>query len=206
MRISVAFLLLAAGCTAAPAPEAFPPAEPEPARPAAQQPPVTAERPLGPPPVDPPFSGFSAAAIRDSVERMVAWRFGNEALRLAQAAPSSIMATSHQGLPRPVQNPDGSWGYDPPGVDAMIRGPGGWTGWAGAERVPVAAAKAAEIDRILADRAFWAEPDHVPPTCTDAGARRLVIRHQGRVTVRQQSCGSSGLTGRLWQLALGGPG
>ncbi|HEX9933501.1 MAG TPA: hypothetical protein VGB08_11720 [Allosphingosinicella sp.] len=209
MRTGVAFLLLAAaGCTAAPAPEAAPPPElePEPERPLPQQRPVTPDRPRGPPPVDPPFSGFSPPAIRDSVEWLVAWRLGEEALRLARAAPTSIMVTSHQGLPRPVQNPDGSWGYEPPGANAMVRGSGGWTGWVGTERRPVSVGRAAEIDRILADRAFWTEPDEVPPTCTDAGARRLVIRHQGRLTVRQQSCGSTGLTGRLWELVYGGPG
>jgi hypothetical protein len=202
MRVLAFLLLTASGCAAvpAPAPEASPPQETTTERP------VTADRPRGPPPVDPPFSGFSPAAIRDSVERLVAWRLGDDALRLAQGSATSIMATSHQGLPRPVQNPDGSWGYEPPGANAMVRTSTAWIGWAGSERRPVAAQRALEIDRILADRAFWAEPDHVAPTCTDAGARRLVIRHQGRLTVRQQSCGSSGLTGRLWELVHSGPG
>jgi hypothetical protein len=184
-------------------------AEPEPVEPApVGSPPPRQEpdSPLGPPPVDPPFSGFNAAAIRDGVERLVAWRLGADALRLAQAAPSSILVTHHQGLPRPVRNPDGSWGYDAPGVNALVRGPGGWTGWTGRNRLPVSTAKAAEIDRILADAAFWAEPDHVPPTCTDAGARRMVVRHADRTVVRQQGCGGQGLTNRLWELVYGGPG
>lgn len=160
----------------------------------------------GPPPVDPPFAGYSAAAVRDSVERLVAWRFGEEALRLARSAPSSILVTHHQGLPRPVRQPDGSWGYEPPGVNAIVRGGAGWSGWSGRTPRAVAAARAAEIDRILADPAFWAEPDHVAPTCTDAGARRMVVRHRGRTAVRQQGCGGQGITNRLWELAFGAPG
>ena len=198
-------LLALSSCTGAPAPEALPPASQEPPPPVERGSPP-AEEPLGPPPVDPPFAGYSTAAVRDSVERLVAWRFGAEALRLALTAPASIMVTHHQGLPRPVRNSDGSWGYEPPGVNLMVRTAGGWTGWAGRTRQPVSAAKAAEIDRLLADGAFWAEPDHVPPTCTDAGARRTVIRHSGRVAVRQQSCGGQGLTNRLWELVYGGPG
>ena len=151
------------------------------------------------------MSGFNADHVREWTERYVEYRLGPEALRLVRSAATSIMATHHQGLPRPVQNADGSWGYEPPGANAMLRGSAGWTGWAGAERRPVSPAKAAEIDRILADRTFWAEPDHVRPTCTDAGARRLVIRHAARMTVRQQSCGRVGLTGRLWELVYGGP-
>jgi hypothetical protein len=203
VKYGVPILIAAlAGCAAPrPAEIATPPDEVD-----AQPRPVTPDRPRGPPPVDPPYSGFNPTAIRDSVARLVAWRLGDEALRLAQSAPSAIMTTHHQGLPRPVQNPDGSWGYDPPGANALVRAPAGWTGWAGSERRPVSAAKAAEIDRILADPAFWAEADNVPPTCTDAGARRLVVRHGGRTAVRQQSCGGVGLTGRLWELTHGGPG
>lgn len=156
-------------------------------------------------PPEPAIPGFDAAAIRAAVETDAAARLGADAARLAAAAPSSIVVTHHQGLPRPVQNADGSWGYDPPGANAVMRTAAGWTGWAGTERRPVSPAKAAEIERILADASFWAEPDVIPPTCTDAGARRLVVRHRGRTIVRQQSCGGVGLTGRLWELVYGGP-
>ncbi|HZF95887.1 MAG TPA: hypothetical protein VEZ20_13565 [Allosphingosinicella sp.] len=150
--------------------------------------------------------GFDREEVRREVESHVAARLGGEAARLAAGASTSVMVTHHQGFPRPIQNPDGSVGYEPPGANAFVRGPAGWTGWAGAAQRPVAAARAAEIDRILADPRFWAEPDHVPPACTDAGARRLVVRHAGRTAVRQQGCGGQGLTGRLWELVFGGPG
>jgi len=198
-------ILLLGACAPKPAPAPEPPAQPAQAEPAEPAEPAVPPR-RAPPPMEPGMSGFNADHVREWTERYVDYRLGPEALQLARSAATSIMATHHQGLPRPVQNADGSWGYEPPGANAMVRGPAGWTGWAGAERRAVAAAKAAEIDRILADRAFWAELDHVPPTCTDAGARRLVIRHAGRITVRQQSCGGVGLTGRLWELVYGGPG
>lgn len=158
-----------------------------------------------PPALDLPMAGFNAAAVGEAVEADASARLGAEAVRLAAAAPASILVTHHQGLPRPVQNADGSWGYEPPGANAMIRGSAGWTGWVGSERRAVSAGKAAEIDRILTDPVFWAEQAYLPPTCTDAGARRLVVRHAGRLTVRQQACGGAGLTGRLWELVYSGP-
>jgi len=201
--------LLSAACVARP--QAQPEAQ-APVRAGASRNPPPAERvePAGtrraPPPLEPGIAGFSADHVREWTARHVEYRLGPEALRLASSAATSVMVTHHQGLPRPVQNPDGSWGYEPPGANAMVRGPAGWTGWAGEESRAVAPARAAEIDRILADPAFWAEPDFVPPTCTDAGARRLIVRHRGRTAARQQGCGGTGLTGRLWELVYGGPG
>jgi hypothetical protein len=201
------FALGLAACAAAPEPVRQPPPEPEPER-AAVRPPLREIAPPtgGGPSVDPPIVGYDAGRIRGEVERHVAARLGSEALRLALGARSSIMVTHHQGMPQPVQNADGSWGYAPPGANAAFRSASGWTGWSGTAPRPVAPGRAAEIDRILADRAFWAEADHVPPTCTDSGARRMVVRHAGRTAVRQQGCGGSGLTGRLWELVFGGPG
>ncbi|MEA3016933.1 MAG: hypothetical protein QOI38_1655 [Sphingomonadales bacterium] len=185
MRIALALLLAAVGgCV-----------------PAVEAPPPAAETIAG----RPAMPGFDAAAVRAAVEADAAARLGAEAVRLAAAASSSILVTHHQGLPRPVRNADGSWGYEPPGANAMIRTGSAWSGWTGRDRRAVPPARAAEIERILADPAFWAEPDYVPPACTDAGARRLVVRHAGRVTARQQGCGGVGLTGRLWELVYRGP-
>lgn len=194
-----------ASCAAPPA--AAPEAQPEPLPWPGEPPNRQYEQPKGGGPVhDPPLAGFDAAEVRRSVETHVAARLGAEAVRLAGASSSSVMVTHHQGLPRPVQNADGSWGYEPPGANALVRGAAGWSGWAGTAQRPVAAARAAEIDRILADPAFWAEPAYIRPTCTDAGARRMVVRHAGRIAVRQQGCGGEGLTNRLWELVYGGPG
>jgi hypothetical protein len=117
------------------------------------------------------------------------------------------MVVNHEGLPRPpVQQPDGSWRHPPPPANAVVRTSTGWIGWSGPRRQPVSAARAAELDRILADAAFWAEAPYHPPDCTDAGAQRMVVRHAGRTAVRHQSCSGSGLTRRLFELAFGGPG
>ena len=200
--VTIALLFLVAGCVAAPAPEI----SADSSTPGPPPPPAPPARPARTARLDPPIAGYQPDRIREEVERNVAERLGAEALRLAASAATSIMVSHHQGLPRPVQNPDGSWGYDPPGANAMVLGSAGWIGWSGQAQRPVAAARAAEIDRIFADPRFWAEPDYVRPTCTDAGARRMVIRHRGRTAVRQQSCAGRGLTNRLWELVYGGPG
>jgi hypothetical protein len=200
---------LAAGCTASP-PVREAVQEPDAARPAAARPDAAVPR-AGPQPAgagrpDTPIAGFDARRVREEVAGHVAARLGGDAARLAAAAATSVMATHHQGFPRPIQYADGTFGYEAPGANAVVKGTAGWAGWSASAERPVAAARGTEIDRILADPAFWAEPDHVPPTCTDAGARRLVVRHAGRIAVRQQSCGGEGLTGRLWELAFGAPG
>ena len=198
MRLIALVLLAATACTAA-APEATPPVEEPAHKPAA-------ERTTGfDPGREPPIAGFNADHVREWVRRHVAARLGPDAVRIAEAAEASVMATFIQGLPRPIQNADGSWGYEPPATNALVRERGGWLGWTGRERTTVSAAKAAEIERILADPAFWRERDYVAPSCTDAGAMRLVVRYRGRSVARQQSCSPVGLTGRLWRLVLEGP-
>ncbi|HEY0012754.1 MAG TPA: hypothetical protein VGB79_07865 [Allosphingosinicella sp.] len=153
-----------------------------------------------------PVPGFDPQQVRQEVEQHVAARLGPEAARLAAAASASLMATHHQGFPRPIPNAHGSVSFEGPGANAMVRGTGGWAGWSGTAQRPVASARTAEIDRILSEPAFWAEPDYAAPGCTDAGARRLVVRLAARTAVRQQSCGGTGLTGRLWELVFAGPG
>ena len=150
------------------------------------------------------MAGFNAAAVREIVRGHVRARFGAAALADMDAAPAALMATFHQGLPRPIQCPDGSWTYEGPSVGAARRLDSGWIAWRHGGWRELPAATSGEIDRLLADPALWREPDYDPPSCTDVGAQRLVIRHGGRETVRQQGCGGSGLTDRLSELVLGG--
>lgn len=155
----------------------------------------------------PPAAGFDAEGIAALVEQNVGERLGSEVLATARSARSSVMVLYHEGLPRPpVQQPDGSWRHPPPPANALVRTGAGWVGWSGARQQPVTAAKAVELDRILADPAFWAEAAYHPPDCTDAGAQRMVVRQAGRRAVRHQSCSGSGLTRRLFELTFGGPG
>ena len=191
--------LLAAACAPAPPlePEAAVPPEPE-AAPAVQQARVNVGCPESTAP------GFDPEQVRREVICHVGLRLGPAAAEQALAAGSALMATYHHGLPKPLQRPDGSWGWEGPMANALILAGGGWKGWKAGAAKPLAPAPAAEVERILADPAFWREEAYVRPTCTDAGARRLVVRHGSRRTVRQQSCGGRGLTGRLFDLVLAG--
>lgn len=152
-----------------------------------------------------PIVGFNKEAIRSEVEKDVGDVLGGEAVQLAKTASSSIMVTLHQGLPRPIQRANGSWTYEGPSAAVAIRTAQGWMAWRKEGHLPLSVAASEEIDRILADPEFRREPAYVEPTCTDAGAQRLVLRHLGRESVRQQSCGGSGLTYRLFRLVLDTP-
>ena len=132
-------------------------------------------------------------AIRAHVEGVVGDRFGAETVRRANAARSSVMAASIRGR----------WGTGGPEVNVAIRESAGWTGWRTGEQAPMPADAAREIDRLLADRAFWAEPDRYPAMdCPDSGAHLLVVRHQGRTKITRQSCEPANLVGRLLRTVL----
>ena len=157
-----------------------------------------------PPPTEAPATAFREEAVREAVEDLIRWRLGETALREANAAPAALMASFHQGLPRPIACPGGRWAYAPPAVSAAVRTADGWVRWRGEAREGYAPAVSAEIDRILADPAFWREPAFDRPTCTDAGAQRLIARSGTHGAVRQQSCSGGGLTRRLHQLVING--
>src|SRR5688572_13804486 len=107
-------LLFAAACTPAPppAPEAAVP--PEPATPAVQQ----ARAGSGCPESAAP--GFDPGRVRREVICHVGRRLGPAAAEEALAAAGALMATHHQGLPKPIQRPDGSWGWEGPMANALI--------------------------------------------------------------------------------------
>ena len=137
--------------------------------------------------------GPTAAQIRDYVEGAVGDRFGQDKVRAANSAASSVMAASIRGR----------FGTGGPAVNVAIRGAQGWTGRLSGTQAPLGAAASREIDRILADRAFWAEPDRFPAyDCPDAGAHLLVVRHRGRVKITRQSCEPANLVGRLLRTVL----
>lgn len=162
-------------------------AAPAPPEPAALPPPATTagERVLP--------GGPTAAEIRTYVEGAVSDRFGAEAVRAANAAASSVMAGSIRGR----------FGSGGPAVNVAIRGGQGWTGRLSGTEAPLAPAAAREIDRILAERAFWAEPDRFPAyDCPDSGAHLLVVRHRGRTKITRQSCEPADLAGRLLRTVL----
>ncbi len=69
------------------------------------------------------------------------------------------------------------------------------TGWR-----PANADAAAELDQIIADLGFWAEPAYTPP-CPDFGASLLLLKASGEAeTVRNSTCMSN--ASRLVEAAL----
>jgi hypothetical protein len=133
------------------------------------------------------------AAIRQYVEGAIGDRFGADAVRQANAARTSVMAASIRG----------HFGSGGPNVNAVVRSASGWSGWRSGRAAPVSAATSAELDRLLADPALWAEPDRFPEMdCPDSGAHLLVIRHAGRSKISRQSCSPANRLGRLLETVL----
>jgi hypothetical protein len=178
----IAAAAVLAGCVAAP-PPADEPVQPQVQSRAGAQPAFPERRLEAPTP----------EAIRGYVEGVVGDRFGPETVRRADQARTSVMAASIRG----------HFGTGGPQVNVAIREGGGWTGWGGGSRAPLQSAVGAELDRLLASRAFWAEPDRFPASdCPDSGAHLLVVRHQGRTKISRQSCEPANLVGRLLRTVL----
>jgi hypothetical protein len=148
------------------------------------------------PPPRPPSReryGPTVAEVRKVVEEKVVERLGAEALRQAQAARTSIVASSYQGR----------FESGGPRVTVAVRGSNGWTSWKSGRPAPLAAAAGAELDRLLADPAFWREAPFYPEMdCPDAGATMMIVRHRGQERVTRQGCTPAGLLGRLEETVL----
>src|SRR3712207_4592841 len=130
-----------AACVAAPPAEQHeiePQAQVEPVQPQPQ--PSRPERVLQAP---------TPEAIRGYVVGVVGDRFAAETGGRATAARGSVMAASIRGR----------FGAGGPEVNVAIREGAGWTGWRSGGQAPMPADAAREMDRLLADRAFWAEPN-----------------------------------------------
>lgn len=165
------------------------------------------------PPPQPPGSGrreprppgivYDRDEVRAYVEEHVGRRFGEDALTRAAAAPSSVLVVIQPSMPRPVQRPDGSWGYEGPWVNAVSSDGRRWLGWKTGAPLQIGSEVAAEIDGILADPAFWREAEYAPAEgCLDGSAYSVVVRHAGKMKVGRQICMPRGLTGRLASVAL----
>jgi len=80
----------------------------------------------------------------------------------------------------------------------LIRENGQWLAATATGFRPVKPEKAARIDAVLADPAFWAEPAWAQPGCTDAGGSLLMLKVPQRAQiVRQGACGATQRTERL---------
>ena len=134
--------------------------------------------------------GVSASSVRADLIATAGERFGQAALDRAMAAPTHLIAKRFAGMappPPPGAAPD----WQPPTPAALlIRDSSGWSvatadGWRAAD--PTAAA---ELDRLIGDARFWAEP-FFTQACPDYGASLLLLKVPGRPeTVRNSQCTS----------------
>ncbi len=140
----------------------------------------------------PQEGGPSESSVRAYLEQRIVQRLGQEGLIAARRAPTSIMV-------------DGIYGeFAEVWPRILIRGRSGWTLWSRGGVAPLPRGVGAELDRLLADRAFWREPGFSYEQRCTGGARVAVIRYRGRERVTRQDCGPAGLVGRLADIASSG--
>lgn len=144
------------------------------------------------------------AAVRAEIESELRDQLGAGVAAEIRRAPAAILLRRTVSLPRMIQQPDGSWQAERAGAVAAIRTARGWIRIAPGERRPFDPVASREIDRLLARRAFWAEPGFPPLRCTDAGGPAMAVRLGRRERVAVQPCGSEGLSGRLAEIVMAG--
>jgi hypothetical protein len=186
MRAFVSVSLALSACAAAdpPTPEAEPVVEQAPSEPVGPGQSYRQRTLLGP----------GELQVRAYLQDVISDRFGAPGWNSFNSAPTAIAAAS---LP-------GRWATShAPQVSLLIRGRDGWRAWGGTR--PIGPQVSAELDSLLADRRFWAEPGRYPEiACTDSGADVMWVRHSGRTKMVYQSggCGTPNLSTRLIQAAI----
>ena len=185
MKTQLALALVIAGVAAcaAPAPDPVGPAD------------TTSARPLDTLPGD-----ADLARVREDLLATAAGRFGAAALNEARAAPAHLVVKRFVGMaPPPPPGAAANW-KPTPAAALLVRRTEGWmvataSGWRRAD-----GEAASEIDQLIADPAYWAEPAHTPP-CPDFGASLLLLTSPGHPeTVRNSMCTSR--TSRIVEAAL----
>lgn len=187
MKLRIALAALMTGIVAAfgcaPAPDAVTTAE------------IARGRPLDSLP-----SGADLALVRQDLLTTAADRFGRAALGWARRAPTHLIVKRFVGMAPPPPPGAGSDWRLTPAAALLVRRGGEWlvatgTGWRAAPAEIVA-----ELDRAVADPAFWSEPSYTPP-CPDFGASLLLLKVPGKTeTVRNSTCMSR--ASRLVEAAL----
>jgi hypothetical protein len=153
---------------------------------------------------EPPSGLWSAAHARGLVERDVAARLGEEVLAAARQASASVLVRRPMPFPRMIRQRDGSYLPEPAQVAAAARTRQGWIGWHSGTRFGFDATASRELDRLVASRAIWDEPELAESGCTDPAGTTSVLRVGDRSRVAAQPCGSSGLNGQLAAIVLAG--
>ena len=147
---------------------------------------------------------FDAVRVETDLKTTAKERFGDGYYARAITSPTYLFAKHYVGLPPPpIAQPDGSYKYPPPPMAMLIRDASGWQVATATGYRQARPDKAAAIDAILGDKAFWAEPAWSQPGCTDAGGSLLMLKVPQRARiVRQGACGATQRTERLVFLAL----
>jgi hypothetical protein len=169
---------------------------------AAATPPAT-ERviPTGPPPEQIDY-GFDRTAIEYDLLASVRARFGEPTVRRALQAETYLLAKHYPGWMPPPPPAGTPWQRSEPLVAMLVKENGHWLvalpdGWRIAD-----ASRAADIETILNDPAFWAEPEWGQPGCTHFGASIFILKVPDRPEiVRRGVCGPAQRGERLVLLA-----
>jgi hypothetical protein len=158
--------------------------------------------PAGPPPEKIEY-GFDKAAIEYDLLTSARVQFGEAAIRRALATETYLLAKHYHGRMPPPPPPGTPWLPSEPLVAMLIRENGRWLlattdGWRAAE-----SGAAADIEAILADSAFWAEPEWGQSGCTHSGASIFLLKVPNRPEiVRRGVCGPAQRGERLVLLAV----
>ncbi|HXH53608.1 MAG TPA: hypothetical protein VNH53_09315 [Sphingomicrobium sp.] len=148
--------------------------------------------------------GFDKEATEYALLTSARAEFGETAVLRALAARTYLITKHYPGM-RPPPPPDAgpNWRYPEPPTAMLIRESGGWLAATATGFRAARAEAVARIEAILADRAFWAEPEWAQPGCTDSGASLLMLKVPGRAEIiRRPSCGETGRGEKLVFAAL----
>ena len=156
----------------------------------------TADAPLTIPTTPAPESinpGFDKAAVEADLLASARQRYGEALVRRAIAAPAFLLTKHYPGMmPPPPPDAGPNWRYPEPPVSMLFREGDGWLAVTPEGVRPARPDKLVEIEAIIADTAFWAEPEYAEPGCTDAGASLLMLKLPDRPRVtRRSSCGAT---------------
>ncbi len=134
--------------------------------------------------------GPGPAQVRADVVAAVTDRLGPAVVEQAARSDSSILVAGDWGefnLTRSLPN-------------VLVRARAGWTSWLSGRQEPIPQPVSDAIDRILADPALWQEDAFSRYADCMSGARAIVVRHNRADRVIRQSCGPTGIAGRLSEL------
>lgn len=114
--------------------------------------------------------------------------YGATVLAEARSAPTHLVVKRFVGMAPPLPPGAGSDWRLTPAAALLIRRSGGWSVATSSGWRPANAEAGAELDRAIADPAFWSEPAYTPP-CPDFGANLLLLKVPGKTeTVRNSTC------------------